>query len=505
MNIKETFQQIYFFAASQKAISLEDLLDFTGPCLDAEVIKEVLLNDPRIIFLGSKSSKKEPFILDSVLFRWLCQLNYKLARIRQFRLAENQIISLFNMFIEGKHFDYIPGEVIRWGYSLGLICPSFSERHYIFPFAKILSNMKSGLIYMVSEILKNFFIDQLWNQNLLDKSTISIENGFYLYSDEITFIIKNRNFLINNKKKTLQELANTYNLTRERIRQLENSFWDSLKIGYRHIRPFLEAFIYGFMGMSGRQVIEIDSLTAPIIKFLSNCIGIPHAELPWFGLMIIGSSMKEIHSLESISFFPDLVDTESIERDLGQNRQIVFSKIDIQLIAIKIAQFLRKQLKVTQKTYLALRSIGRPAHFSEITEFYNSLWPEYPLNEQRIQAALGKQKHGIVWIGMDGTYALKEWGYERPSMDIIQTVGKIVRDIYKKTKNPVSEVAIRTELGKYRKLVKPSSLAMALHFNPGVRCIKKIYFIPEEKHEKSNEEISLEELDKKFKEFKERS
>ena len=66
----------------------------------------------------------------------------------------------------------------------------------------------------------------------------------------------------------------------------------------------------------------------------------------------------------------------------------------------------------------------------------------------------------MVWVGIRGTYALKEWGYERPPTKLFDAVADIVCTDYKKTGRPVSFEKICTEIGKYRQVINKESITL---------------------------------------------
>ncbi len=157
-----------------------------------------------------------------------------------------------------------------------------------------------------------------------------------------------------------------------------------------------------------------------------------------------------------------------------------------------------------QKVYLALRSIGRPAHFSEVTEVHNSLFPDRPASENSVHAALCLEELGIVWIGVRGTFALKEWGYRHPSKGLYESVAEIARRKFKETGKPVPFTVIVAEMGKYRRIVRQASLIFAVHLNPNLQQVSKNRFVPKAAG-KNNDEFSKHELDKVLREFEESS
>ena len=152
-----------------------------------------------------------------------------------------------------------------------------------------------------------------------------------------------------------------------------------------------------------------------------------------------------------------------------------------------------------------MRAIGRPAHYSEITEVYNALFPDRPATEHNIHSFLSREEHGVVWIGVRGTFALKEWGYERPSKSLYEAVAEVVQKRWKETGKPVPFTVITAEIARYRKVVKPSSLIFATHCNPRLRRVSNDSFIPKDHVDKTQDEVSADELDKILQEFQKRS
>ena len=132
------------------------------------------------------------------------------------------------------------------------------------------------------------------------------------------------------------------------------------------------------------------------------------------------------------------------------------------------------------------------------------LWPDQFLSERNIHSACTQKKQGIVWIGIKGTYALKEWGYEQPSMTLFESVCDIVRRKYKETSKPVFLEIINSELGKYRRIINPTSILFAAYCNPSLKRVGRSSFIPKQDDVDDKEGISLNELDRIFREFQEK-
>jgi hypothetical protein len=107
----------------------------------------------------------------------------------------------------------------------------------------------------------------------------------------------------------------------------------------------------------------------------------------------------------------------------------------------------------------------------------------------------------VVWIGVRGTYALKEWGYERPSKGLFEAVADIVENRYEATGTPVPFAVIAAEMGKLRRVVKLSSLTFATHCNPRLRRVSGDSFVPRAPDDEVVEEIAEDELDRILQEF----
>ncbi len=501
MDIKKIVNELYFFAQKPRIFSLREIADLSNFNVNPEELKNALISDSRFLHLNNRFNNENLFISDSALFSWFCRLNLRLAQIQQFKLKEYQVASLFNYIRHEDKLNSMPINAIHWGQRLGLICSALTRNQYVFPLAKILSFMKRGIIKIVGDVLIELCEDKIWNISLKNKAKELIQERFLMLSDQISYIVKSREGLLTGTKITLQELGDLYNLTRERIRQLEEKFWNSLFL-YKNRRPFIKAFLYDFMSNSGSIVIRTDSSRALWMRFLAKCVGIPQIELTTLGLLIIGFLPKDISRLERRKWFPNEVGSNAIEKVIESKYNIPFSAKDIRKLAKRISKYRQKKLTLTQRAYLTLRYIGNPAHYLKIAKIHNFLYPNYEVGEYTIHNALVKQKYGVVWIGIKGVYALKEWGYERPKKTIFKTVEEIVQSKYTEFGKPIPKAIIISELGKYRKIINPSSIAIAIYCNPNLQRIDKDSFIPRVPSEQDQEDISLEELDKVLKEFK---
>ena len=467
------------FNQYEHCFTFEDLSNFAEPDFDSELLKHALLTDSRFILLNKGNSKKKYFIPKRRLFQWFCQLNLKLAQAKQTRLSKHQLAKLMGFLCIHERWDTPPTEVIQFGKQFGFIGTAWTEDQYIFPLAYILSFMS----YSLSEVTVKHIIKEIsskiidGNFSLKYLAEESIQEKFTCLTESECYIIKGREGLLTGKKMTLELLGNHYGFTRERVRQMEFRSWRKLRHSV-NAPTYSRALIYNIMSKQGSLMVETDSPEMLTIGFLSKCSRVPYATLSHINLAILGALPEDTILLKPRRLLLDNIDSVSIINQWESEGRLCLIKRDLKFFAESIVRFCLKRLNKEQKVYLALRTIGKPAHSAKITEVYNSLFPDHPSTEYNIRAVLSLEKYGVVWIGIRSTFALKEWGYEHPSKTLFNKVTKIVEKKYKETTRPVPFTIIVAEMGKYRQVVRNSSLTIASYRNPNLRRIGKNSFIP---------------------------
>lgn len=544
------------------SFSIEEILDFLEESdVGKETLHRTLLSDSRFICL-SETQQECYYIPQTTLLQWFSSLNVRLAQIRKFSLDEHQLALTMSCLRRDGRWGILPKPAVQLGQSLGLISPAWTFGHYVFPLAWILSfyllvkrtsqYAGNALEDLVRKLELGFSLEQVQRQALEVMRKQFLE-ALSRCSDRQLAIVRLREGLETGTPMTLREVASVFNVTKERIRQLETQFWNELleRCSVPPLSPplrrwfldwlynssdfktgdcsgfvlrqkllntpmqvsrsekymmfnqaLLTAMLCEVMNKAGSLVVDADSPDARLREFLAECSHIPHVNLLDSLTALGASSSSDLTALESPLDFPNMVDAPAIAARLELSSSVPFPATDVRKLVDKLIQFHRRHLELTQRVYIALRSIGRPAHYSGITEVHNSLFPDCPASERNIHAALSREQHGVVWIGVRGTFALKEWGYERPSKSLFEAVTEIVEKKFKETGKPVPFTVIAAEISKYRKIVKPSSLVFAAHCNANLRRVSKDFFIPKGSDDQTQEEISLDELDKILQEFR---
>ena len=507
MNVVRLVEEVYGFAWFPRAFTLAELSDFASLKVNLKLLYSAASSDPQLICLKSDLPDEDRFILSSVFCRWLINLNIRLAKLKKYKLNKHQFSLLMShLRLEGS-WSAPPIDSIKWGQSLGLVSPCLTTENYVFPLAYILSYLPEW-IGLIEETLYEFGENKDLKTLARNSRDTYLEKGFSLFKPKITNVVKTRSGLLlsGGKRVTLEKVGKSAGITRERVRQIEDIFWKKLKSQSKlYVRNFLIAFLYDFINESGSLLIKSKSPNANLREFLAKCVGIPIVNLSQIEYSILTASESNFTEIISRKFSLEEIETNVIANCLESQTNIPFTSNDIGLIAESISLFRKKKhLTVQQQVILSLRSIGRPSHYSKVAEVYNSLFPNDQNSERNIHAALSLQRGGIVWIGVHGTYALKEWGFERPLTPLFDAVTEIVKNIYRRTGKPVPYQIIVAEIGKQRKIVKPSSLIFATHLNPELALVSKDTFIPKEFDSRIKDEISADQLDKLLEKFQKR-
>lgn len=318
-------------------------------------------------------------------------------------------------------------------------------------------------------------------------------------SDRDADVIARRNGLRTGEKQTLEEIGRMYQLTRERIRQIENSVINRLK-DVAEIQEALDA-----IGNHIQSVLHTHGKIMEHAHFLDEILGAPkrvdpldrHA-ITFLANYLLGSYVSKVddskknregwkHTNASWELFEGTVSlAKSILREHGEPLDL-----DSLLVKIRATDFFKKNAenladahilsylrlsqelhhnafaewgmaewptvrprRMSDKIYLVLKKSGKPLHFEEITEAINvagfagkrayvaTVHNELILDER------------FVLVGR-GTYALSEWGY-KPGV-----VADIIENVMRASKGPMQREEIIAEVLKQR-MVKPATVTLAL-------------------------------------------
>lgn len=325
-------------------------------------------------------------------------------------------------------------------------------------------------------------------------------------------ILSRRFGLLGKERETLEQIGKYYDITRERIRQIEmatvkkirelKDFRQQIEVADQHLNHLLED--YGGVMEENFLLNEI-SYTEPkdhnyraakfiLTKLLNDKIEEikPDTELlsgwklPVISLGLVKEIVKELVNIieqqKRLLKFEELLETFR-QKDFYQKNKEQLSSLKMGLDQDKLDQeidkiinsYLKISKKVDQnilgewglthwntvspkrmsdKVYLVLRKTEKPLHFTEITDLINQTnfdkKTAYPATIHN-ELILDDR---YVLVGR-GIYALKEWGYQ-PG-----TVMDIILDILKKSNQPLTKEEIVKAVLDQR-IVRKSTIYLAL-------------------------------------------
>jgi len=485
-----------------RAFTIEGLADFMEPDMERESLRRVLSDHDELVSLGPDQSGDIYFVPKRALFGWFRSLSFRLARVRQARLSERQLALAMSSLRARGRWNTTPARAIEFGQRFGFCAPGWAPREYVFPISKVLSHLPARSAERALSILEALLGAKM-DAVPLDAILKAAKEAVSDLPPRQARVLQARAGL-QRRRMTLQAIGAALGLTRQRVRQLQEKAWERIQHPSRQV-SLIVALLGYVMHRQGSLIATTPSPAMRFLRFVCACTGVPHLELRRDGLTLLGASRQDAEALDSVWSFPDAMDVETLASRLDSESGLCLKGTDLIAVGEAIGRARRKRLNKAQKVYLALREIGSPAHYSTVAEEYNRLFPHDPSTERSIHAVLGREEYGVVWIGVRGTFALDEWGYEHPSKGLFEAVTEIVTNRYNATTRPVPFAVIAGEIGKYRRVVKLSSVTIAAHCNPSLKRVAADSFIPRPPGDEYQEEIAADELDRILREFESRS
>ncbi|MBU1149091.1 hypothetical protein KKI23_03295 [Patescibacteria group bacterium] len=310
-------------------------------------------------------------------------------------------------------------------------------------------------------------------------------------------ILRRRFGLNRDQKETLEQIGNGYNVTRERVRQIENNSVTKIRAlkNFNQLVDPVKHLITSLLTEQGGFLLEADLLMALVaysderemdnrsvlflltvilkgqFQFLDNtkfraCWGLKHSSVDLLE-QVVGEQAKIVEDSGKPMTAKQIVDQFNKSELASQNSAFLDSK------AITSYLNISKQIdrnpydeyglstwgninpkRINDKIFLVMKRKGKPMHFTEIAKEINrvkfdkrkayppTIHNELIMNEQ------------YVLVGR-GIYALKEWGY-KPGI-----VSDVLQNILKKSDHPLA----REELVKAvmeQRIVKKNTIHLAL-------------------------------------------
>jgi hypothetical protein len=496
------------FASWNRCFTVWDVAEWSDEAVGLNQLRRSFSDDSRFILLSQPRLGVEYFLPETTLFRWWASFNLRLANIHQPRLTEHQLtFALNSLRPEGPWFTP-PVDILAYGQEFGFVTPAWKPESYVFPLAHILSQATSMARRTFDTILADFASPEIRKRTMEEPIVEAIESILSQFDQRTSHIVKAREGLPPYERMTLEELGRVYGCTRERIRQIETKFWERSQCSPIGGLSTITALLAELMRNQGSLVLDSDHTNTPFVCFLAKCLDVPFTRLKAGNFIVMGIAKLETTEAALSRSVNKGTDSKYVADKLDDSSLSYLVRGDLSRLAESLVRDKFSRMNRTEKVYLALKHIGKAANFSEVTETYNLLFRDDWVPERNVHAILSRcadpkvEQYGIVWTGIKGTYALKEHGYERPSLRLFDAVTKVVEEKYKETQKPVHISVITTELGKYRQFVNTGSLQFATGVNPRLERVSKDFFVPKDPQQAAQGENATSDLDRIIREFR---
>ncbi|MDP3970285.1 MAG: sigma factor-like helix-turn-helix DNA-binding protein [bacterium] len=314
-------------------------------------------------------------------------------------------------------------------------------------------------------------------------------------SDKEADVLRRRFGLGGKAKETLEAIGNSYNVTRERVRQIENLAVKKIKehSSFVNMVKPVEHVVLTVLEENGGIMNEAHLLeelfTVGRSKSDDQAVLFMISELFDFRFTKVGPNAKFEKSwqaktadldfvIKTIEMLIDLIKEEDQPMELtvlynrvkerefyklnaeNLNRQIITSYLQVSK-KIAVNPFGEYGLRswgsvmprrMNDKIYLVLKKMGKPMHFVDIAKQVSEVFNKeaYP---PTVHNELILNKHYVL-VGR-GIYALKEWGYKKG------VVADVIIDVMRKRGNPMQRDEIVDAVLKER-IVKKNTIHLAL-------------------------------------------
>lgn len=470
------------------AFGVQDVVDDLDGSVNKGDIETCLAKDPRFVIVKGSLPEDDLILSEHTLFLWYVRLNLRHARV-QFEkptITYDHFLILTNSLRLDGVWTKIPEEILEFGGQYGMIARTARRTTLFLPISNVLgtvpANIHSRLTNYAAEQLLISLADCTQEQR---RKIINTPPETCLYeaikklkirNNRTIVIVLRKEGLLSGTKETFEAIAQDYKITRERVRQITNIFRERLSKSPNSRTILLQGIILFVIKSQGSLLIDDNS---QIIHFIAKSCEIPICLVPYTNISILGSTPTTLYQLNGIleGCEAGLTETELASKI---SRIISLPQKNVRVLAKCILDHQRANIKQKDRVLLALKSIGKPAHYSDVFEEFCRMFPENPITEHSVHALLDRlaDSDSVVWIGIRGTYALREWGYERPLQSLFDSIAEIVRTHYEKTGKPVSVNKIYTEISKYRRVINRASVEIAITLNDRLKKVSKDLYIP---------------------------
>ncbi|MFZ5392577.1 MAG: sigma factor-like helix-turn-helix DNA-binding protein [Patescibacteria group bacterium] len=330
-----------------------------------------------------------------------------------------------------------------------------------------------------------------WQQEELDNINVTnmIAKAFGGLKRKQRHVLKRRYGIGGLEKKTLQEIGDSFGVTRERIRQIERSALKKLnkEVNIKYFRPVTAAVAFELEKSGGiisertliRRILgnnyseennsgmKLILEVFPDFYYAKEC---DHKNEAWHlrecdlerVVKVIKSSIEYLENRGEIVSIDELKSDIASKHELTEDHLVSLMDLSKMIMQTSDGGFGLKSWKfinpknIRDKIFFVFHRTKKPMHFMEITDLIvkEDFLHKKKITHQAVHNELIADDRYVL-IGK-GIYALKEWGYQ-PG-----TVVDVIKQIIKEAKRPLSKAEIIEEVLK-RRIVKKNTIVINLH------------------------------------------
>lgn len=385
---------------------------------------------------------------------------------------------------------------------------------------EILRLKNSYLIQRNFEI-KDIPIEIQYTDSIFKLTEYLIDNNCFFNSVQTLIIKKSINLYQDTDIKSLDDIANQLDLTRERVRQLRVSGLESLFERLKFLNNIKDDLYQKYGIDTSNEYICVDDEMCDLINYTNDtnfskefikCIlsvyflddisligNIDDVLVPkpfnnrkrhnWKSLFLLKNSIKNIfdfngfvdnvqqrvdsrieetYSFNLKSFISNHIKDYSIENIYILSpicEEIINEEFGIYLDLDENITFERNTLKlVTEFIEEALEAIGKPSKVAEIYSWINKRYPNVSKNEEALRGSCQRNSN-LMYIGRSSTYALKKWEETKKNIKG-GTIKNIVIELLEEACTPLHIYEICQELNKYRSNITEKNVITNLKLDP---------------------------------------
>ncbi len=307
-------------------------------------------------------------------------------------------------------------------------------------------------------------------------------------------IVARRFGLKSGRRETLESIGSSYSITRERVRQIEESSLKQIREQLSRFRDSIKPFITMVLARlnEGKGIMKESALfeifsgaskpspanaSLVFILTLDNEIK-RHAEDDEFETFWSVSEQRAKEFVDSVAVVKNAFTkagapvSESAGLELYKKSGATLKDHTVFASILTISKEIGKNVfgdvgltewaeirprGVRDKSYLVLKREGKPKHFREITQLINmSAFSSRKANVQTVHNELIKDSR-FVLVGR-GLYGLSEWGYKAG------TVKDVLVDVMRSSSKPMTKEDIVAQVMSHR-MVKKNTILLNLQDN----------------------------------------